>query len=169
MAFRVRIRVPKARADQPARQPANPSQRPWRAMLALLALLLVTLCLCVIVTGIRGSGSKIADAGVRWLAKLPLVGRLVQPALDKAPPAEEPALNMAAAPQATASPVPASPQHYLVRPTNWPDKWPWPPASHADAAPQQAVAPLAVEATPQPALLVKPANWPADKPWPPEP
>lgn len=97
-------------------------------MLAAISALFLILCLCVMVTAARGRGGGIAGALLRRFADVPLLGRLVAPLLDWTPTPDAPVLELAVPSGAEpATPTPAPADNYLVRPTNWPTGWAWPP------------------------------------------
>jgi hypothetical protein len=111
----------------PGNQGSVPPRPEWRATLATLVLLLITLCLCVIVVGARGQGDGLSGAILRRFARVPLLGRLVQPLLGSTPVPDAPSLQLAAPPPAPQSASTSLPNQYLVRPAKWPTGWPWPP------------------------------------------
>ena len=112
----------------PGNQGSVPPRPEWRATLATLVLLLVTLCLCVIVVGARGQGDGVSGAILRRLARVPLLGRLVQPLLVSTP-----APDGSVSPDGCATPSPAvdvdllSPTSIWCALPSWPTGWPWPP------------------------------------------
>jgi hypothetical protein len=109
--------------------PGSVPPRPeWRATLAALSMIFFILCLCVLVVAARGRGDGIAGGILRRFSDVPLLGRLVQPLLPSTPTLEAPVLDLAIPVEPLpASPTPTFPADYLVRPTNWPTTWPWPP------------------------------------------
>jgi len=147
--------------------PGSVSPRPeWRATLAAALALLLILCLCVMVVGVRRQGGGIAGAMLRWLAEVPLLGRLVEPLLRNATTPDAPVLELAA-PREAAPPAPtaADPADYLVRPSNWPKDWPWPPRPlDQPAAAPQAQPTEAPAVQPTAAPVIQPTAAPAQEP-----
>ncbi len=148
----------------PGNQGAVPPRPEWRATLATLVLLLITLCLCVIVVGARGQGDGLSGAMLRRFARVPLLGRLVQPLLDSTPAPDAPSLQMAAPRPAPQSASTSLPNQYLVRPAKWPTGWPWPPGPKDQPAAAPEVQPTAApEVQPTVVPVVQPTA-PAEEP-----
>jgi hypothetical protein len=145
----------------PGEQTPYPPRPQWRGTVALLSLLFVTLCLCVLVAGVSGRENGVAGKILRRAADLPLVGRLVQPLLRSTPTSEAPSIKAVEPPKVLPpSPTPG-PHPYLVRPANWPAEWPWPPKSRDQPAAAPAIQPTTAPAA-QP--TVAPAEEPTLSP-----